>query len=154
MVTAPQVTLAIQVDATIEVVTLPSVELAFVVYLVRFADAIEAIACCTDQQAFIVFRQRVDTRCQPVGEGVAMKVVMLVIVADQTSRTAYPQSPAFVDEQCGYLVVNKCCRVVATMEIGGEAVAVELVQSVLGANPHKTISVLADTGNQTARQPV
>ena len=44
MVTAPQVTLAIQVDATIEVVTLPSVELAFVVYLVRFADAIEAIA--------------------------------------------------------------------------------------------------------------
>ena len=56
-----------------------------------------------------------------------------------------------VDEEICDLVGDDGCGVFAICKIGGEVIAVELVQSILRAHPDEAVIVLRDAANHAAR---
>jgi hypothetical protein len=66
----------------------------------------------------------------------------------------YPQHASRVLEEGPDLVAAQAARIILVVPVRGEAVAVILVEPIVGAKPHKTIAILEDAVHSAMGEPV
>ena len=148
----PELSLAVEMDMAVEVVAF-SIAGHFGSLLVVQPDAEESVAGGTYQQMAVVFLQ--DVVHAGSGYGVELDLLKGIcggMIARQSDAGTHPQLSFTVDKERRDVVADHGGRVSLFMEIIGETVAVVLIQSVFGTNPHIPRPVLTDTADQVARQ--
>ena len=80
--------------------------------------------------------------------------VSSIVVTVEALAGTHPQLSLTVTIQTGYGVGGHGGCIAIIMKIDGEAVSVELVQSVVGGYPDIAVTVLADVINETAGELV
>ena len=101
-----------------------------------------------------VFRQTDHAVHVGIGEGEAAERVGGVVIAHESLAAAYPELLAAVYEEGGDFVALQRCGVACVSEILHKLIAVEAVQTVLGAYPDKSVGILHDTADGTTRHLV
>ena len=123
--------------------------------IIALANAEKSETSRSDKDVSVgTFRQRVDTRYFCNGERVSLEFVALVVEAGNSCVGTHPQAPLTVAQQAHHLVAHERRAVVGVGKIGGEMVAVELVQSVFRSNPDESKFVLRHAFYQRTRHLV
>ena len=153
---APQVLAVVDEDAAHEVVNILAGEALGLHHLVSAgADGVQAVARrAYEDVARGVLDHAHHARLRTLGEGVALEGVGGIVVAHQTLAATHPQTAAAVDEERRHLVAHQRRSVALVGEILHKLIAVEAVQTVVGAHPDEAVGILRDTVDGAVRHLV
>ena len=156
LISPPQIVLGILEEHHEEILFLAPGELCFVDEAVLpLAYGVESVACRSYEQIAVgILDDALHTGLLGIGKLIAHEAIMLIVVPAEALGRAYPQTMLAVGHDARDIIARYGGGVVAIGEVMGEAVAVELVQSILSGHPDKSVGILRHIANHAARQLV
>ena len=124
-------------ETTEEVIDLPLTETRFLGDLVlSMTDTVQAVASRTDENVAIGdLLKGIHAWMGLVGERISYETVTVVVVSCQTGTASHPEPSLIIAQYLYHLIVNDGGGVVLIMDIGGEPVPVEFIQTIFRTDP-------------------